>query len=375
MLPRTLALTVVLLLAACSTTRAPAHDAPPARSIVLDGARGWLCIVGGGGTTDAMYERMLGAAGGKDAKVVILPQASELAETGANSVETWKKHGATNVEWLDLEDPARAEEKVRAAQVIWFPGGVQTRLMKALHAAGLVDVVRQRFVEGAVVGGTSAGAAVMSDVMITGDYDLGFKAPAAAEIPAGGASEAAGGAAAERVEPRGTAVAGESSSAGPGGPAGAVAGQVPSSSAGPSAPANARTRGQGGAPERAPRAERAAEDEDSGLKYIRNGTNVFSTGLGLMQGAIVDQHFVRRQRFNRLLSAVLDHPELVGIGVDEKTCILVHGNSFEVVGASNVLVLDARGARSPARDRAAPGSIEGVTVRLLRAGQALDLGR
>ncbi|MBI5363401.1 MAG: cyanophycinase [Planctomycetes bacterium] len=356
MLPRNLALAAALVLGSCSTTRAPVHDMPPARSVVLDGAKGWLCIVGGGGTTDDMYERMLGAAGGKDAKVVILPQASELADTGASSMEVWKKHSATNVEWLDLKDPARDQAKVRAAQVIWFPGGVQTRLMKALHEAGIVELVRARFVDGAVVGGTSAGAAVMSDVMITGDYDLGFKGPAATTeaTPAAGSSV--------RAEP--------GASAGPTAPSAAA---VPPTSAGPNGPA--KTGAQGGAPERASRAERSAEDEDSGLKYIRNGTNVFSTGLGLMQGAIVDQHFVRRQRFNRLLSAVLDHPDLVGIGIDEKTSILVHGNRFEVVGASNVLVIDPRDAHGASQDGKTPGSLYGAKVSVLRAGQSYDLAR
>ncbi|MBK7876141.1 MAG: cyanophycinase [Planctomycetes bacterium] len=349
---------------------APARspDASSERSIVLDGAKGWLCIVGGGGTTDAMYERMLAAAGGKDAKVVILPQASELADTGAGSMEVWKKHGATDVEWLDLKDPARDQAKVRAAQVIWFPGGVQTRLMKALHEAGIVEIVRQRFVDGAVVGGTSAGAAVMSDVMITGDYDLGFKEPA--QAASGSSVEdpprlAAG--TRRRIAADSAAVSSADGPASKGDPTQGADAKPPVAEK-LDAPA-----GQERA--RAPRAAQSAEDEDSGLKYIRNGTNVFSTGLGLMQGAIVDQHFVRRQRFNRLLSAVLDHPDLVGIGIDEKTSILVHGNAFEVVGASTVLVLDARGARHLSKDGKEPGALFGATVSVLRAGMKYEFAR
>lgn len=357
---------VLALFTACAAPRhqesaveAHAASAPTPNSIVLDGAKGWLCIVGGGGTTDAMYERMFAAAGGKGAKVVILPQASELAETGKESVETWTKHGATNVEWLDLKDPARDREKVRAASVIWFPGGVQTRLMKALHEAGIVEIVRQRFVDGAVVGGTSAGAAVMSDVMITGDYDLGFKEPASA-AQAAATTPAAKTAADSGSSASATSAQGSGSSAQGADAKAPVAEKL-------DAPAR-EVRA------RAPRAAQSAEDEDSGLKYIRNGTNVFSTGLGLMKGAIVDQHFVRRQRFNRLLSAVLDHPDLVGIGIDEKTSILVHGNRFEVVGVSNVLVVDARHARHASTNGKEPGSIFGATVSVVRAGQSYEFG-
>jgi cyanophycinase-like exopeptidase len=159
----------------------------------------------------------------------------ELADTGAGSVEAWKGHGATNVGWLDLADPAHAASEIRAARVIWFPGGVQTRLMDALHKAGVDGIVRERYAAGAVVGGTSAGAAVMTDVMITGDYDLTAMTPAAAPAP--------------------------------------TSAPAPAPSADPAAQAPAGA---------APRASQA--DEDSGLKYVRPGTNVFAHGLGLLPG-------------------------------------------------------------------------------------------
>lgn len=321
---RSLASCLLVLVSACRSTAV--DPAPPQPT-------GWLLIVGGGGTTPEMYERMLGAAGGKDSKVVILPQASESSDTGASSVETWKKYGATNVEWLDLKDPARDAQKIRAAAVIWFPGGVQTRLMKALHEAGVAVLVRQRFQAGAVIGGTSAGAAVMSDVMITGDYDLSFKDEARGDAAPG---PSAPGASAQQTERAGTTV-----------PA------VPAGSAGA--------------------ANRDAADEDSGLKYVRVGTNVFSRGLALMPGAIVDQHFVRRQRFNRLLSAVLEHPQLVGIGIDEKTSILVHGTRFEVVGVSNVVVVDARGSETGPNSAREPAAARDIELHVLRAGMSFDL--
>ena len=56
-------------------------------------------------------------------------------------------------------------------------------------------------------------------------------------------------------------------------------------------------------------------------------------GLGLWPGVIVDQHFVRRERLHRLLAAVLDRPQLVGVGIDESTAAVVTGSRFEVIGS------------------------------------------
>ncbi len=52
---------------------------------------------------------------------------------------------------------------------IWFPGGDQNRLTAAILGTAVLDSIRSRYRHGAVVGGTSAGAAVMSDPMISGD--------------------------------------------------------------------------------------------------------------------------------------------------------------------------------------------------------------
>lgn len=61
-------------------------------------------------------------------------------------------------------------------------------------------------------------------------------------------------------------------------------------------------------------------------------------GLGLLDNAIIDQHFVVRSRYNRLLSALAEYPKLPCIGIDEVTAIIVHGNKVKVTGESQVLV-------------------------------------
>ncbi|TDG36714.1 cyanophycinase [Pedobacter changchengzhani] len=63
----------------------------------------------------------------------------------------------------------------------------------------------------------------------------------------------------------------------------------------------------------------------------------FTEGMGLLENTIVDQHFLKRNRYNRLISAIAAHPDLVGVGVDESTAIIVHGNKATVAGDSQVI--------------------------------------
>ncbi|HNW84643.1 MAG TPA: hypothetical protein PKH46_03915, partial [Candidatus Cryosericum sp.] len=64
-------------------------------------------------------------------------------------------------------------------------------------------------------------------------------------------------------------------------------------------------------------------------------------GFGFLDTCIVDQHFVRRKRFNRLASVVLEHPNLLGVGVDESTAVIADAAGFDVMGEGCVVVLDA----------------------------------
>src|SRR5947209_7205916 len=132
--------------------------------------KGHLVAVGGGSTTEAITRRTLELAGGPAARVLVVPQASATS-TGEASAAMWRDLGAKSVERLTLTDPAAAVKAVEAADLIWMPGGDQNRLMKALPPA-VVDAIRARYRAGATVGGTSAGAAVLSAVMITGEAPL-----------------------------------------------------------------------------------------------------------------------------------------------------------------------------------------------------------
>ena len=72
----------------------------------------------------------------------------------------------------------------------------------------------------------------------------------------------------------------------------------------------------------------------------RQRMSQLSGGLGLVQGAIVDQHFAQRNRYGRLLSLVAQSPGLLGIGVDEDTAAVVRGSHLEVVGRGAVTIFD-----------------------------------
>ncbi len=76
---------------------------------------------------------------------------------------------------------------------------------------------------------------------------------------------------------------------------------------------------------------------------LRGGNVEVKEGLGYVTEAILDQHFVARQRQNRLISVVLEHPQLPGIGVDERTSIWIRPDrTFEVMGEGWVMIFDAR---------------------------------
>ncbi|HEV2961327.1 MAG TPA: cyanophycinase [Candidatus Angelobacter sp.] len=65
-------------------------------------------------------------------------------------------------------------------------------------------------------------------------------------------------------------------------------------------------------------------------------------GFGLLQNAAIDQHVITRHRENDLVPVIDAHPELLGIGIDESTAIVVHGNEFEIIGKSKVGIYDGK---------------------------------
>lgn len=80
---------------------------------------------------------------------------------------------------------------------------------------------------------------------------------------------------------------------------------------------------------------------------IERDNVIVAPGFGLLRGAIIYPHFIRRQRYNRLLSRVLEHPSQVGVGIDELAAVVVlPSGEWEIIGESQVQIYDARRAKS-----------------------------
>lgn len=269
---------------------------------------GRLVIIGGGLARDngAVYRAVLDGRDG-DGPVCVIPTASATPESSMESaVSSFETHGgagaAVGVAGLTVDNPGSASDPAVVGALgrctgYFFVGGVQARIVTLFRPEGrptpALETVTRRFREGAVLSGSSAGAAVMSDPMI-----------------AGGAS-------------------------------GAMAGGVRRSAAD------------------------AADDDSAGEDDPAPVT--VTPGLGFFP-ALVDQHFLARGRFGRLLVAVLDLAEFdLGFGIDENTALVVEGDTARAVGASGVVVVDAREAPAPGAAAA------GARLHLMSGGDRFDL--
>jgi cyanophycinase len=141
---------------------------------------GALVIVGGGGFPDDIRDRFLELAGGKKGHLVVIPTASEFEVQTKNffSFDYWKTQGLASVSLLHTLDRKEADDPsfvkpLKNATAVWLDGGDQTRLAKAYHNTAVEKELRRLLAQGGVIGGTSAGASIMSDVMIAGGEQVG----------------------------------------------------------------------------------------------------------------------------------------------------------------------------------------------------------
>lgn len=260
---------------------------PPAAG--ADPPKGHLVLIGGGKRPASVMSRFVELAGGPSARILVVPTASELPDTVASYRKELEALGATNVAGLDVRIPPDAHRESLVAEVekaggIFFAGGDQRRIVKALRDSPVGRAIEAAWRRGAVVGGTSAGTACMSPLMLTGEGDA---------------------------------------------------------------------------------------------KTIAARNVELWPGLGLFPGAILDQHFVARQRQNRLMSVVLEHPDSLGIGVDEATAVWLRPDAtFQVLGEGSVVVYDAAAATVThgAGDRRALLGVRNLRTHVLLPGDVFDLG-
>jgi cyanophycinase len=138
--------------------------------------RGFIIPIGGGEDKVKdmhIHRRFLEIAGGAEADIVVIPTASRLESTGPDYNEIFRDLGAGQVEFLpiehreDCENPAYVEMLQRATG-IFMTGGNQLRLSTILGGTQVAQTIRRRNAAGIPVAGTSAGASIMSEHMISG---------------------------------------------------------------------------------------------------------------------------------------------------------------------------------------------------------------
>jgi len=144
-------------------------------SIVPEGAsRGWIIPIGGAENKENdrhILQRFVRCAGGRDADIVVIPTASRLHETGPRYEKLFRDIGAARVDVMDFDtrrdcqEPGRLK-RLEEASGIFFTGGNQLRLTTLLGGTPVAKLVRTRNAGGVTVGGTSAGASILSEHMI-----------------------------------------------------------------------------------------------------------------------------------------------------------------------------------------------------------------
>jgi cyanophycinase len=225
---------------------------------------GKLFIIGGGNRTDAMMNELVDLAGlRKDGYVYILPMASSLPDSSIIwAKEDFEVTGIKKVfgyNFLPGVTPPKAQlDSLLNAKLIYISGGDQARFMSVVINGPIMDAVHEAYKNGSIIAGTSAGAAVMSKKMITGNQKK-HSAP------------------------------------------------------------------------------------DAGFVTIESDNVEITQGLGFLTDVIIDQHFIKRQRLNRLIAVSIENPDELCVAMDESTAIIVDGDYATVTGISQVIVIKNTG--------------------------------
>ncbi len=222
--------------------------------------KGSLFIIGGGDRSPALIQSLISTAKlDKRDYIVVLPMSSsepdssyyyikeDLRLATANIIANlnFTKNNVNDSKWLD---------SLKNAKLIFITGGDQSRFMNIVLHTPIADAIHYAFKNGATIAGTSAGAAVMSKEMITGN-------------------------------------------------------------------------------------QLSSDSSSTTFKIIHTNNVELKEGLGLLEKVIIDQHFIVRSRYNRLISVLAKFPAYTCIGIDEATAIIVQGKKITVTGESQVIVL------------------------------------
>ena len=136
--------------------------------------RGWIVPIGGAENKENdrhILERFMRVSGGANANIVVIPTASRIHETGPRYERIFNDLGAAHVAVMDFDTRRDCQEagrlrRIEEATGIFFTGGNQLRLTTLLGGTPVAKLIRARNAEGVTVGGTSAGASILSEHMI-----------------------------------------------------------------------------------------------------------------------------------------------------------------------------------------------------------------
>ncbi|GMU95222.1 MAG: cyanophycinase [Ignavibacterium album] len=255
-------------------------------------SKGHLVIVGGVQTKE-IVAKFVELAGGENARIIVIPNAgSNPVYWSEVQVKEFNELGAKSDYLLFTKETADADSNLKKmdwANAVFFLGGDQSDLTRDMLGTRLLQKVFEIYYRGGVVGGSSAGAAVMSEVMITGNELLN-------------------------------------------------------------------------------------KDSSSAFISIQKGNIETAKGFGFIKSAIIDQHFLKRKRHNRLITLMCEHPDLLGIAIDESTAIIVNpDDTFEVLGNNQVLVYDPTESENIRQDKRGNLGITDMKMHLLICGDKFDL--
>jgi cyanophycinase len=228
--------------------------------IYAQSPKGKLFIIGGGKRSDKLMSQLLSISSlQKKDYIVVLPMSSEEPDSAYIYFKAQVQNLTVNpIVMLNFNKQTATNQvlvdSLKKAKLIFISGGDQSRFMGVVSNTPVFEAIHQAYQNGSTIAGTSAGAAVMCEHMITGNQKLQTK---------------------------------------------------------------------------------YTETFDN-IRYDNLET---AEGLGLIKNVIIDQHFLKRSRYNRLISGLVEFPTHIGIGIDESTAIIVRNKEIEIAGESEVIVV------------------------------------
>jgi cyanophycinase len=147
--------------------------------------RGYIIPIGGAEeklNNPEILDRFIDVCGGKEARIGIIPTASELEDTGRNYEKLFRTIGVKHAKVLPFitrEDCQTGNDVdyIEKCDGVFMTGGNQLRLSTTLGGTRVAQLIRRRNAEGMHVAGTSAGAAFMPEHMIAGGIEGSTPSP------------------------------------------------------------------------------------------------------------------------------------------------------------------------------------------------------